>query len=127
ILLKNERDFIGLAQTGTGKTAAFGIPLLELIDLPLPLTQALILAPTRELCVQITNDLVNYSKFSRSVNITAVYGGASITTQIRQIKKGTQIVAATPGRLLDLISRGAINMNSIRFVVLDEADEMLNM
>ncbi len=127
ILLKNERDFIGLAQTGTGKTAAFGIPLLELIDLPLPLTQALILAPTRELCVQITNDLVNYSKFSRSVNITAVYGGASIVTQMRQIKKGTQIVAATPGRLLDLINRGAINMKSIRYVVLDEADEMLNM
>ena len=127
ILLKNERDFIGLAQTGTGKTAAFGIPLLELIDLPLPLTQALILAPTRELCVQISNDLVKYSKFSRSVNITAVYGGASITTQIRQIKKGTQIVAATPGRLLDLINRGAINMKSIRYVVLDEADEMLNM
>ncbi len=127
ILLKNERDFIGLAQTGTGKTAAFGIPLLELIDLPLPLTQALILAPTRELCVQITNDLIKYSKFNRSVNITAVYGGASITTQIRQIKKGTQIVAATPGRLLDLINRGAINMKSIRYVVLDEADEMLNM
>ncbi len=127
ILLKNERDFIGLAQTGTGKTAAFGIPLLELIDQPLPLTQALILAPTRELCVQITNDLIKYSKFSRSVNITAVYGGTSITTQIRQIKKGTQIVAATPGRLLDLINRGAINMKSIRYVVLDEADEMLNM
>jgi ATP-dependent RNA helicase DeaD len=127
ILLKNERDFIGLAQTGTGKTAAFGIPLLELIDLELPVTQALILAPTRELCVQITNDLVKYSKFDRSVNITAVYGGASISTQIRQIKKGTQIVAATPGRLLDLISRGAITMKSIRFVVLDEADEMLNM
>ena len=127
ILIKNERDFIGLAQTGTGKTAAFGIPLLELIDQPLPLTQALILAPTRELCVQITNDLIKYSKFSRSVNITAVYGGTSITTQIRQIKKGTQIVAATPGRLLDLINRGAINMKSIRYVVLDEADEMLNM
>ena len=92
ILLKNERDFIGLAQTGTGKTAAFGIPLLELIDASLPITQALILAPTRELCVQITNDLVKYSKFNRSVNITAVYGGTSITTQIRQIKKGTREV-----------------------------------
>ena len=88
---------------------------------------ALILAPTRELCVQITNDLINYSKFNKSVNITAVYGGASITTQIRQIKKGTQIVVATPGRLLDLINRGAINMKSIRYLVLDEADEMLNM
>ena len=127
ILLKNERDFIGLAQTGTGKTAAFGIPLLELIDASLPITQGLILAPTRELCVQITNDLVKYGKFNRSINITAVYGGTSITTQIRQIKKGTQIVAATPGRLLDLINRGAINMKSIRYVVLDEADEMLNM
>ncbi len=127
ILLKNERDFIGLAQTGTGKTAAFGIPLLELIDLHLPMTQALILAPTRELCVQISNDLIKFSKFNRSVNITAVYGGTSITTQIRQIKKGSQIVAATPGRLLDLINRGAINMKTIRYVVLDEADEMLNM
>jgi len=127
VLLKNDRDFVGLAQTGTGKTAAFGIPLLELIDLPLPLTQALILAPTRELCVQISKDLDNYAKFSRNVNITAVYGGASITTQMRQIKKGTQIVVATPGRLLDLINRNAINMKSIRFVVLDEADEMLNM
>ncbi len=127
VLLKNDRDFVGLAQTGTGKTAAFGIPLLELIDHPLPLTQALILAPTRELCVQIAKDLVNYSKFSRSLNITAVYGGASISTQMRQIKKGTQIVVATPGRLLDLINRNAINMKSIRYVVLDEADEMLNM
>ncbi len=127
ILLKNERDFVGLAQTGTGKTAAFGIPLLELIDLHLPLTQALILAPTRELCVQISNDLIKFSKYNRSVNITAVYGGTSITTQMRQIKKGSQIVAATPGRLLDLINRGAINMKTIRYVVLDEADEMLNM
>ncbi len=127
ILIKNERDFIGLAQTGTGKTAAFGLPLLELVDLNITTTQALILAPTRELCVQITNDLLNYSKFNRSANITAVYGGASISTQIRQIKKGTQIVVATPGRLLDLIGRGAINMNAIQFVVLDEADEMLNM
>jgi ATP-dependent RNA helicase DeaD len=127
VLLQNDRDFIGLAQTGTGKTAAFGLPLLELIDHKLPITQALILAPTRELCVQISKDLVNYSKYSRSINVTAVYGGASISTQIRQIKKGTQIIAATPGRLIDLIERGAVDMSSIRYVVLDEADEMLNM
>ncbi len=127
ILIKNDRDFIGLAQTGTGKTAAFGLPLLELVDFNLPLTQALILAPTRELCVQITKDLLNYSKFDRAANITAVYGGTSIALQIKQIKKGTHIVAATPGRLLDLINRGAINMSNIRYVVLDEADEMLNM
>lgn len=126
-LLADETDFIGLAQTGTGKTAAFGLPLLSLTDLRKPVTQALILAPTRELCVQITNDLVKYSKYERSASITAVYGGANIVQQIRQIKKGTQIVVATPGRLIDLIGRGAINMNQIRYVVLDEADEMLNM
>jgi ATP-dependent RNA helicase DeaD len=127
MLLADDRDFIGLAQTGTGKTAAFGIPLLELTDLRIPITQSLILAPTRELCVQITNDLIKYGKFNKAINITAVYGGASITTQMRQIKKGSQIVVATPGRLLDLINRKAINMSSIRYLVLDEADEMLNM
>ncbi len=127
VLLKNDRDFIGLAQTGTGKTAAFGIPLLELIDSKSTVTQALILAPTRELCVQISKDLVNYSKYSRAINVTPVYGGASISTQIRQIKKGSQIVVATPGRLIDLIERGAVTMSNIRFCVLDEADEMLNM
>ncbi|MBL0105169.1 MAG: DEAD/DEAH box helicase [Bacteroidetes bacterium] len=126
-LLADETDFIGLAQTGTGKTAAFGLPLLSLTDLRLPTTQALILAPTRELCVQITNDLVKYGKYERSASITPVYGGANIVAQIRQIKKGSQIVVATPGRLIDLINRGAIRMDQIRYVVLDEADEMLNM
>lgn len=127
LLLDNQRDFIGLAQTGTGKTAAFGLPLLQLVNFKQRHTQALILAPTRELCVQITNDLISYSKFIEGRNITAVYGGASIQTQMRQIERGSQIVVATPGRLLDLISRGAIKMNKIQFVVLDEADEMLNM
>lgn len=127
LLLSNQRDFIGLAQTGTGKTAAFGLPLLQLINFKQRHTQALIMAPTRELCVQITNDLVNYSKHIPGRNITAVYGGASISTQIRQIERGTQIVVATPGRLLDLIGRGAIHMDRIEYVVLDEADEMLNM
>lgn len=126
-LLADETDFIGLAQTGTGKTAAFGLPILELTDLRVPTTQALILAPTRELCVQIANDLAKYAKFNRSAVITAVYGGANIVQQIRQIKKGSQIVVATPGRLLDLINRGAIEMDKIRYVILDEADEMLNM
>ncbi|MBK6398987.1 MAG: DEAD/DEAH box helicase [Bacteroidetes bacterium] len=127
VLLADETDFIGLAQTGTGKTAAFGLPILELTDLRIPTTQALILAPTRELCVQIANDLAKYGKFHRAANITAVYGGANIVQQIRQIKKGSQIVVATPGRLLDLINRGAIDMGEIRYVILDEADEMLNM
>ncbi len=127
LLLKNNRDFIGLAQTGTGKTAAFGLPLLDLVDFKQRHAQALILAPTRELCVQITNDLVNYSKFIQGSNITAVYGGANIVAQIKQIERGTQIVVATPGRLLDLIGRGAIKMGRIQYVVLDEADEMLNM
>ncbi len=126
-LMADETDFIGLAQTGTGKTAAFGLPILELIDQNKTVTQSLILAPTRELCVQITNDLIKYSKYNRSVAVTAVYGGANIVQQIRQIKKGSQIVVATPGRLLDLINRGAINMDKIRYLILDEADEMLNM
>ncbi|MFI5219323.1 MAG: DEAD/DEAH box helicase [Bacteroidia bacterium] len=127
VLLTGTRDFIGLAQTGTGKTAAFGIPLLQLLDFTSKKTQALILAPTRELCVQISKDIVNYSKDTADVRVVAVYGGASIQTQISEIKRGAQIVAATPGRLLDLISRKAINISTIKFVVLDEADEMLNM
>ena len=126
-LMADETDFVGLAQTGTGKTAAFGLPILELIDRNKTVTQSLILAPTRELCVQIANDITKYAKYERSVVVTAVYGGANIIQQIRQIKKGTQIVVATPGRLLDLINRGAINMDKIRYLILDEADEMLNM
>ncbi|MCX6290846.1 MAG: DEAD/DEAH box helicase [Bacteroidetes bacterium] len=127
VLLTDEKDFVGLAQTGTGKTAAFGLPLIELVDFHKPITQALVLAPTRELCVQISKDMMNYSKYHQSANIVAVYGGASIDTQIRQIRKGAQIIAATPGRLIDLIHRKAIRLETIRYVVLDEADEMLNM
>ena len=126
-LLTGERDFIGLAQTGTGKTAAFGVPLITLLDFNSTDTQALVLAPTRELCVQITNDIKNYSKFMPAVNIVAVYGGASIDTQIRQLRKGAQIIVATPGRLIDLIGRKAIKLQTIEYIVLDEADEMLNM
>jgi ATP-dependent RNA helicase DeaD len=127
VLLQGDRDFVGLAQTGTGKTAAFGLPLLDLIDDKSRDTQSLVLAPTRELCLQITNDLENFSEKVKRINIVAVYGGSSITDQIRSIKKGAQVIVATPGRLIDLIGRKAINLNTIRFVVLDEADEMLNM
>lgn len=127
VLMTGTRDFIGLAQTGTGKTAAFGLPLLQLLDFDMKKTQALILAPTRELCVQIAKDITNFSKHVADVRTVAVYGGASIQGQISEIKRGAHIVVATPGRLLDLISRKAINISTIRFVVLDEADEMLNM
>jgi len=127
ILKDGSRDFIGLAQTGTGKTAAFGLPLIELIDSDSKIIQALILAPTRELCVQISNDLENYCKYLPEVKIVAVYGGASIETQISKIKKGIHIVVATPGRLMDLIRRKKINIATIKYVILDEADEMLNM
>ncbi|HKR07502.1 MAG TPA: DEAD/DEAH box helicase [Bacteroidia bacterium] len=127
VLMTGTRDFIGLAQTGTGKTAAFGIPLLQLLDFNSKKTQALILAPTRELCVQIAKDIVNYSKNTSEARVVAVYGGASIQGQISEIKRGAQIVVATPGRLLDLIGRRAIDISLIQFVVLDEADEMLNM
>jgi ATP-dependent RNA helicase DeaD len=127
VLLAGNRDFVGLAQTGTGKTAAFGLPLLELIDEKSKHTQALILAPTRELGLQITSDLENFTEKFKPFNIVAVYGGASISEQIRKVKKGAQIIVATPGRLIDLIDRKAINISTIRYVVLDEADEMLNM
>ncbi len=127
ILLTGNRDFVGLAQTGTGKTAAFGLPLLELVDDSKPQTQALVLAPTRELGLQIASDLENFSEKFKAFNIVAVYGGASISEQIRKVKKGAQIIVATPGRLIDLIDRKAINLASIKYVVLDEADEMLNM
>ena len=127
VLLKGNRDFIGLAQTGTGKTAAFGLPLLQLLDFTSKITQALILAPTRELCVQIAKDLDNYASFTAGVRIVAVYGGASIQTQISEIKKGAHIIVATPGRLQDLINRKRVDISAIKYVVLDEADEMLNM
>lgn len=127
VLLEGTRDFVGLAQTGTGKTAAFGLPLLELVSDQSPKTQALVLAPTRELGLQITSDLENFSEKFKSFNIVAVYGGASISEQIRKVKKGAQIIVATPGRLIDLIDRKAINLSTVKYVVLDEADEMLNM
>ena len=127
VLLTGSNDFVGLAQTGTGKTAAFGLPLLELLDFEENYPQALVLCPTRELCLQITNDIKNYAKKMGNVHVVAVYGGASISDQLRQIKRGVQIVVATPGRMLDIINRKAIDFSKVKFVVLDEADEMLNM
>ena len=128
ILLGNDpTDFIGLAQTGTGKTAAFGLPLIELIDIDNKATQALIMAPTRELGQQTAKQLVDFSKNQKGLNIEVVYGGAAIINQIKALKRPTQIVVATPGRLLDLIKRKAIKLDNVKYVVLDEADEMLNM
>jgi len=127
ILLAGTKDFIGLASTGTGKTAAFGLPLLQLVDKDQRFPQALIICPTRELCIQITEDLKKFKKHQPGTNVTPVYGGTSISMQIRDLKKGTHIVVATPGRLIDLIERKAIDLSQIHYVVLDEADEMLNM
>jgi len=127
VLLQGTKDFIGLAQTGTGKTAAFGLPLLQLINKQQKFPQALVICPTRELCMQITKDLNSFKKKADHISVVAVYGGASIGMQIRDLKKGTHIVVATPGRLIDLIERKAINLENIHYVVLDEADEMLNM
>ncbi len=128
LLLENDPcDFIGLAQTGTGKTAAFGLPLIELIDESNSATQALVMAPTRELGQQTAKQLVDFSQGHKKLNVEVVYGGAAITNQIKALRKPTQIVVATPGRLLDLIKRKAIKLNNIEYVVLDEADEMLNM
>jgi ATP-dependent RNA helicase DeaD len=126
-LLEGGRDLVGLAQTGTGKTAAFGLPLLQLIDLSKNYPQALILAPTRELCVQIYNDLQNFSTEMKGFESVPVYGGASIMDQIRKIKRGVHVVVATPGRLIDLINRKALDLGKVKILVLDEADEMLNM
>ena len=127
-MLENDpTDFIGLAQTGTGKTAAFGLPLIDIIDTDNKATQALIMAPTRELSQQTAKQLVDFSVNNRALNIEVVYGGAAISNQIKALKKPTQIVVATPGRLLDLIKRKAIKLENVRYVVLDEADEMLNM
>ncbi|MBQ8153171.1 MAG: DEAD/DEAH box helicase [Prevotella sp.] len=126
-LLGNQNDVIALAQTGTGKTAAFGIPVLQRIDTSRKETQALILSPTRELCLQIADDLRDFSKYMEGVHIEAVYGGASIEQQIRSLRKGVQIIVATPGRLIDLMNRGVAKLDDVYNVVLDEADEMLNM
>ena len=126
--IKNEsKDLVALAQTGTGKTAAFGLPILDSIDENLRATQALVIAPTRELCVQISNDLKNFSKHIKGMKIVPVYGGENIITQLRQLDVTPQIVVATPGRLIDLMKRKKVDLGGIRYLVLDEADEMLNM
>ena len=126
-LLAEENDLIALAQTGTGKTAAFGLPIIQQIETDSKQTQAIILCPTRELCLQITKDMETYSKYTKGLKITAVYGGANIQTQIRALNSGSQIVVGTPGRVIDLIKRKKLKLANIEYVVLDEADEMLNM
>ena len=127
LLTGNKKDFIGLAQTGTGKTAAFGLPLLDAIDTDKKHTQALVIVPTRELGQQVAQQLAAFSKYKNKIHLLAVYGGASIGSQIRALKKGVQIVIATPGRLIDLVDRKAVHLDRIEYLVLDEADEMLNM
>lgn len=126
-LNNNESDVIALAQTGTGKTAAFGLPLLQRIDLSTRKTQGVVMAPTRELCLQISDDLRDFGKYMEGLHVTAVYGGAPLDSQIRQLKKGSQVIVATPGRLVDLIERGCADITTATTIVLDEADEMLNM
>ncbi len=127
ILLDEDTDIVALAQTGTGKTAAFGFPLIEKVDAKSRITQGLILSPTRELCLQITNELKNYAKYAKGIHTVAVYGGASIHDQAREIKRGAQIIVATPGRMQDMINRKMVDITNIGYCVLDEADEMLNM
>ncbi|WP_372752255.1 DEAD/DEAH box helicase [Labilibaculum sp.] len=127
VLLEGRSDFVGLAQTGTGKTAAYGLPLLELIEQDEKLPQALILSPTRELGIQIADDLRLFSKNILNLNVVNVYGGASIDDQIRKLRRGAHVIVATPGRLLDMIRRKAVNLSKIEYLILDEADEMLNM
>jgi len=127
ILLEQDTDLVALAQTGTGKTAAFGFPMLQRIDSTNRRTQGLILSPTRELCIQITNDMVEYGKAIKGVNVVAIYGGANIQEQANKIKRGAQIVVDTPGRLKDMIKRRLVDISAIKYCVLDEADEMLNM
>ena len=125
-MLSNNRDLVALAQTGTGKTAAFGLPILNLISSETKI-QSLILAPTRELCIQISNDLKNYSSSLKGIKIVPVYGGENIVSQFKQLDIPPQILVATPGRLIDLINREKVDLSEIQFLVLDEADEMLNM
>ena len=126
-LLGDANDIVALAQTGTGKTAAFGLPLLQRTDPSLKATQALIIAPTRELCLQIAGDLADFSKYLPAIKVTPVYGGSSIESQIRALRSGAQVIVATPRRLIDLIKRGVVKLDNVSTVVLDEADEMLNM
>lgn len=127
VLLHGDHDLVALAQTGTGKTAAFGLPVLQRIDADRREPQALILAPTRELCLQIAGDLADFSKYTPDLSVLPVYGGSSIESQIRALRSGVQIIVATPGRLIDLINRGVVKLGDVHTVVLDEADEMLNM
>ena len=126
-LLEDRKDVIALAQTGTGKTAAFGIPLLQRLELKAKEPTALVLSPTRELCLQITDDLRDFAKYMDGIHVEAVYGGAAIEPQIRALKKGVNIIVATPGRLIDLKNRGFAQLDQVTNIVLDEADEMLNM
>ncbi|MCM1522653.1 MAG: DEAD/DEAH box helicase [Muribaculaceae bacterium] len=126
-LLGDATDIVALAQTGTGKTAAFGLPVLQRIDPNIKATQALILSPTRELCLQIAGDLADFSRFIPGIKVIPVYGGSSIESQIRALRAGAQVIVATPGRLIDLINRGVVHLDNVTTVVLDEADEMLNM
>ncbi len=127
VLLEQTTDFVGLAQTGTGKTAAFGLPLIQHVDINIRDVQALILSPTRELCLQISLDLEKFSSGVKGIKVVPVYGGTFIGAQIRSLKQGANVVAATPGRLIDLIERKAIDLEKVQYIVLDEADEMLNM
>ncbi len=127
LILQNDQDLIALAQTGTGKTAAFGLPLIQLTDTHSEKVQGIVLCPTRELCMQITSDLKKYSEYTDNFEAVAVYGGADIRNQIKLLKDGCQIVVGTPGRVMDLINRKVLKLQSIRWLVLDEADEMLNM
>lgn len=127
ILLEQDTDLVSLAQTGTGKTAAFGFPMLQKINIDSRTTQGLILSPTRELCLQITNEMKLYGKYLNGLNVVAIYGGASISEQARDVKRGAQIIVATPGRMKDMINRNMVDISKIEYAVLDEADEMLNM
>ncbi|MCM1319594.1 MAG: DEAD/DEAH box helicase [Muribaculaceae bacterium] len=126
-LLNKEGDVVGLAQTGTGKTAAFGVPVLQRIDTHKTTPQALVIAPTRELCLQIASDLADFSRYIDDLKIIPVYGGSSIDSQIKSLRRGVQLIVATPGRLIDLIKRGEVKLDDVHTVILDEADEMLNM
>ena len=127
LMLEQEIDIVSLAQTGTGKTAAFGLPLIHLIDSKDRRTQGLILCPTRELCMQVSRDLESFARFTQGIKVLAIYGGASIEQQMRELRKGVQIIVATPGRLRDLIRRGKVDISGVRYAVFDEADEMLQM
>ena len=126
-MLTHDNDLVALAQTGTGKTAAFGLPILNMVNVEQRKIQSLVLAPTRELCIQIANDIKNFASKMRGVKVVPVYGGESIVSQYKQLDIQPQVLVATPGRLIDLINRGKVDLSEVRFLVLDEADEMLNM